>query len=205
MNKKENSNCSGTEQLERVNDMVSGSSKFEYEIIRSNRRTIAITVLRDSKVLVKAPMRYPLEELEKFVDSKERWILEKQSVVRIKQHNHAEAKKLSAGMLNQNGITYRETARNAIVPRVVFYAKLMQVHFNGIRIKEQKSRWGSCSSKGNLNFNWRLVLMPQEVLDYVVVHELCHLRHMNHSREFWAYVEEIMPDYRRWKKWLKEY
>lgn len=205
MNKKENSNCSGTEQLERVNDMVSGSSKFEYEIIRSNRRTIAITVLRDSKVLVKAPMRYPLEELEKLVDSKERWILEKQSVVRIKQHNHAEAKKLAAGMLNQNGITYRETARNAIVPRVVFYAKLMQVHFNGIRIKEQKSRWGSCSSKGNLNFNWRLVLMPQEVLDYVVVHELCHLRHMNHSREFWAYVEEIMPDYRRWKKWLKEY
>lgn len=185
--------------------MVSSSNTFEYEIIRSSRKTIAITISRDGKVLVKAPRQYPSGELKKFVESKERWILDKQRLVRIKQDNHAKEMRMTADMLNQNGMTYREMARGVIVPRVISYAERMQVHFHDIQIKEQKSRWGSCSSKGNLNFNWRLVLMPQEVLDYVVVHELCHLRYMNHSKEFWAYVEEIMPDYMRWKKWLKEY
>ena len=80
----------------------------------------------------------------------------------------------------------------------------MGVTYGRISIREQKTRWGSCSSKGNLNFNWRLIFAPPEVLDYVVVHELAHRKEMNHSKAFYAIVESIMPDYRKWKKWLKE-
>lgn len=100
---------------------------------------------------------------------------------------------------------YRERAAEMLCGRVAFYAPLLQVEPGTLRVKEQKSRWGSCSGKGNLNFNWKLIMAPPEVLDYVVVHELCHLIHMNHSREFWRQVERIMPDYDRYRRWLKEH
>lgn len=80
----------------------------------------------------------------------------------------------------------------------------MGVSYGSITVREQKTRWGSCSAKGNLNFNWKLVLMPEEILDYVVVHELAHRLQMNHSTEFWDEVEKILPDYRKRRQWLKE-
>ena len=80
----------------------------------------------------------------------------------------------------------------------------MGVSYGSITVREQKTRWGSCSAKGNLNFNWKLVLMPEEILDYVVVHELAHRLQMNHSTEFWDEVEKILPDYRNRRQWLKE-
>ena len=99
---------------------------------------------------------------------------------------------------------YLEQAKRVVSKRVRFYQNRMQEQVESIRIKDVKSRWGSCSSKRNLNFNWRLVMAPMEVLDYVVVHELCHLREMNHSKAFWNLVEEILPDYRKSREWLKE-
>ena len=94
-------------------------------------------------------------------------------------------------------------AEQHIPRRVAVYAGKMGVTYGRIRIKDQKTLWGSCSSRKNLNFNWRLVMAPGEVLDYVVVHELCHLKHMNHSAEFWDCVEEILPEYREHRRWLK--
>ena len=88
--------------------------------------------------------------------------------------------------------------------RVEYYARQMGVSYGRITIREQKTRWGSCSGKGNLNFNWKLTLMPPEVLDYVVVHELAHRREMNHSRDFWKIVEQVLPDYQERRKRLKE-
>lgn len=88
--------------------------------------------------------------------------------------------------------------------RVMHFQQQTGGRVNEIRIKDQKTRWGSCSSLRNLNFSWRLILAPPEVLDYVVVHELCHLTHMNHSRDFWNMVESVMPEYKEHKKWLKE-
>lgn len=88
--------------------------------------------------------------------------------------------------------------------RVMHYLQFTGGEVKSIRIKDQKTRWGSCSSLHNLNFNWRLIMAPGEVLDYVVVHELCHLTHMNHSRDFWNMVEKVMPDYRVYRKWLKD-
>ena len=88
--------------------------------------------------------------------------------------------------------------------RVAYYAEKLGVSYGKITLRQQKTRWGSCAANGNLNFNWLLILAPPEVLDYVVVHELCHRREMNHSQAFWKEVEKILPDYRERQKWLKD-
>ena len=98
---------------------------------------------------------------------------------------------------------YRKQAGMIIEERVRYYAAFMGEEYGQIRIKDQKSCWGSCSGKRNLNFNWHLVLTPMEILDYVVVHELCHLKQMNHSMAFWKEVEKILPDYKERRKWLR--
>lgn len=99
---------------------------------------------------------------------------------------------------------YQSQAEKILKDRVEYYSRFIAEQAGTVRIKEQKSRWGSCSAKGNVNLNWRLLLAPQEVLDYVVVHELAHLKFMNHSRDFWNHVAEILPDYKQWDSWLKQ-
>ena len=100
---------------------------------------------------------------------------------------------------------YRERAKGIFQARVKFFAECLGVKVNQIRVKSQKTRWGSCSSKGNLNFNWHAIVASPEVIDYLVVHECCHLVHMNHSKEFWNLVESICPNYRETRKWLKNH
>lgn len=99
---------------------------------------------------------------------------------------------------------YRKEAALIISEKAAYYAGILKVAFQGIHIKDQRSRWGSCSSKKNLNFNWRLIMAPEPVLDYVVIHELCHLKHMDHSAAFWELVESICPEYKQYKRWLKD-
>ncbi|MFL0248368.1 M48 family metallopeptidase [Candidatus Clostridium stratigraminis] len=98
---------------------------------------------------------------------------------------------------------YVEKAREIFKERINFYSNILKVSPNRIAIKDQKSRWGSCSSKGNINLNYRLIMAPMEVMDYVIVHELCHLIHLNHSKEFWSLVKEVFPNYLKCKEWLK--
>jgi len=98
---------------------------------------------------------------------------------------------------------YIQKAIDSFNKSIKVYSQLIGVKFNRICLREQKTRWGSCSSKGNLNFNWKLIMAPSFVLEYIVVHELCHLIHMNHSKVFWLKVEEFMPDYRSAELWLK--
>lgn len=97
-----------------------------------------------------------------------------------------------------------EKAQDIIRARTEELSKVIGVVFNNIRIKDTKTRWGSCSSKGNLNFNFRIVMSPEVVMDYIIIHELCHLKHMNHSQEFWRCVESYMPDYPKYKDWLRK-
>lgn len=99
---------------------------------------------------------------------------------------------------------YVTQAAELIPQRVKYFHQYSPEEIHNVTIKDQKTRWGSCSSKHNLNFNWRLILVPSEVLDYVVVHEISHLRHMNHSKEFWKEVERVLPQYKASEKWLKE-
>lgn len=99
---------------------------------------------------------------------------------------------------------YIKIAGDRIKERLVYYSELLGVKYNNVRIKEQKTRWGSCSKKGNLNFNWKLIIAPDWILDYIVVHELCHLLFLNHSREFWNLVGEYMHEYKAARIWLKD-
>lgn len=99
---------------------------------------------------------------------------------------------------------YIRNARIRFESRCAYFAPLIGVTYHTLRIKNQKSRWGSCSGKGNLNFNWKLIMAPEEVLDYLVVHELCHLKYMDHSKEFWSLVASILPDYRKREQWIEE-
>ena len=107
-------------------------------------------------------------------------------------------------MTREKVIALAEEALEVIQTRVEYFARVIGVTYGKITIRNQKTRWGSCSSKGNLNFNCLLMLAPPEVLDYVVVHELCHRKQMNHSKAFWSEVEKVLPDYKEARKWLKE-
>ncbi len=100
---------------------------------------------------------------------------------------------------------YRNAARAQLEARTAYYQKITGGHYTSITIRDQKTRWGSCSSRGTLSFNYRLIFAPAKVLDYVVVHELCHLTHMNHSKDFWDMVASVMPDYKDCKNWLKNH
>ncbi|HHU32947.1 MAG: M48 family metallopeptidase [Zhaonellaceae bacterium] len=99
---------------------------------------------------------------------------------------------------------YKEEAKKVLNERVKFFALQEGIAYQKVKITSASRRWGSCSSKGNLNFTWKLVMTPLDIIDYVVVHELCHLEFLNHSREFWAKVERIMPDYKLKQKWLAD-
>ena len=100
---------------------------------------------------------------------------------------------------------YRDKARARFESRVAYYHKITGGRYTSVTVRDQKTRWGSCSSRGTLSFNYRLIFAPPEILDYVVVHELCHLTHMNHSKDFWHMVGTVMPDYKIYKNWLKDH
>lgn len=171
------------------------------EIIRSNRKTIAIEIKSDATVLVRAPYFVKDAEIHRFVKEKERWIVEHLEKMKERQRTAEGVQKLTRDEMEQ----LADTASKVIPQRVRHYAEIMQVRYGRITIRNQKTRWGSCSEKGNLNFNCLLMLAPEEVLDYVVVHELCHLIEMNHSKAFWQQVEGVMPDYKRRRQWLKDH
>lgn len=99
---------------------------------------------------------------------------------------------------------YRRSAHENFKKRLDYYCEVTGSSYNTMRIKEQKTRWGSCSKRNNLNFNWKLIMSPQWVMDYVIVHELCHLRFLNHSKEYWELVSLYMPSYSKAQEWLKK-
>ena len=170
---------------------------IEYELIRSNRKTLTIQVKPDGSVIVRAPVRLAKYRIAKFVKDHETWIFAQQE----KLEKYRENMHVITDEERQEGILQ---AKKIFPERTAYFAERMGVTYNRITIREQKTRWGSCSSAGNLNFNWKLVLMPPGVLDYVVVHELAHRREMNHSAAFWKVVATWMPDYKKYRKWLRD-
>lgn len=166
---------------------------ISYRVVRSNRRTVAIQITPSGEVVVRCSRHMPIRTVESFVASKTDWI-EKHLV-----------RKVSTEPMPPEQVKALAAAAKADLPaRVARFAANMGVEYGRITVRAQRSRWGSCSGKGNLNFNCLLMLAPETVRDYVVVHELCHRRQMNHSPQFWAEVEAVLPDYRESRKWLKE-
>lgn len=175
--------------------------QVKIEVIKSNRKTIAIEIKSDASVLVRAPFFMRDAEIQKFVKEKERWITEHLQKVAERQQKTEHVQKLTMEEVNQ----LADLALDVIPKKVRYYADRIKVSYGRITIRNQKTRWGSCSGKGNLNFNCLLMLAPDEVINYVVVHELCHLIEMNHSKAFWQQVESVMPDYKTYRQWLKEH
>ncbi len=171
----------------------------EVSVIKSNRKTISIQV-KPNEVIVRAPSRMKQSEIEKFVESKRNWIekhleslSERQKLLeKIEPYTEEEIK------------DFIIKAKEIIPKKVEFYADKIGVTYNKITIRCQRTRWGSCSSKGNLNFNCLLVLLPDEIIDSVVVHELCHRKQMNHSEKFYAEIEKVFPEYKRCHVWLNK-
>lgn len=182
--------------------MLGDAANIKYTVIRSSRRTMAIQVCPDLRVLVRAPRRVSDKEIADFVKREEAWILKT-----IEKYKARGARQQAENLepLSDNDIRQMaEKALKVIPERVKYWSGLMGIGYGRITIRNQRTRWGSCSNQGNLNFNCLLMLVPDEVLDYVVIHELAHRREMNHSAAFWAEVAKYKPDYKKSVKWLKD-
>jgi len=180
--------------------MVNSRQMFDFPYkIRKSRlaKSLRLEVSRASGVTLVVPQRVPLFLAKNFLLSKEAW-------VRAKLVEHQEKKSpIFPELTLKEERRARENARRLINERAHFFATILGLKYNSISIRDQKTRWGSCSRDGNLNFNFRLVFINPELLDYVVVHELCHLKELNHSPKFWQLVEEILPDYKFRRRELK--
>lgn len=175
---------------------------MKVKIIRSNRKSYSIQVNSDLSVTIRAPRRATDKEIGRILKEKQSWILKQERRIREQKNLYEE--------LGMKPLTREEIEKLAdqaveyIPGRVEYFAKKEGISYGRITIRNQKTRWGSCSSRGNLNFNCLLMLAPPEVIDYVVVHELCHRRQMNHQKAFWDEVEKILPEYKKSQEWLKE-
>ena len=173
---------------------------MEVTVIRSKRKSIAVQLKPDGAIVVRAPKWMKDRDIESFLQEKSAWIGKHQKRLQERQ----EQRNQLAPYTEEELRALVKQAREVIPQKVRYYAPIVGVDYGRIVIRRQHSRWGSCSSKGNLNFNCLLVLLPEEVIDYVVVHELCHRKHMNHSQQFYREVERVYPEYKRCMKWLKE-
>ncbi len=209
-------------------------------IIKSDRKTVAIRVLSDGTVEVRAPKSISDVELDVIIASKEAWIKKKLAELtaqnsKIKEHKFADGElflylgheyklklvdkqnvplKLHGSFLLSRAYLpfarqlfinwYTNRAYEKIGERLKHYSEIMGLKYKKMGITGAQRRWGSCSTEGSINFSYRLVMAPIEVIDYVVVHELAHIKHPNHSKKFWATVEAVIPDYKEREKWLKE-
>ena len=177
-------------------------SDIKIEIIRSSRKTLAIEIRPDMRVIVRAPYQASGSYIERFISDRADWIVK--HLRRMEQKNRQCNDALPVKKLSNNDIKELADKACACIPgRVAHFAPLVGVTYGRITIRNQRTRWGSCSSKGNLNFNCLLMLTPPEVIDYVVVHELCHRKEMNHSQLFWNEVARVLPGYAEQEKWLK--
>lgn len=170
-------------------------SKNAYRVIRSDRRTLAIQIMPDGAVVVRCPRHISEKQIRAFVEGKADW---------IKKHTRP-VDVVSQKLTREELQNLKDRTRLLIQQRLRYFAPLVGVTYGKVTIRHQRTRWGSCSGKGNLNFNCLLALTPPEVLDYVVVHELCHRKELNHSSRFWEAVGSILPDYAVSRKWLKEH
>lgn len=162
---------------------------FDYTLIRSKRKSVSIQVDENCGITVRAPLRISQKDIDKILQEKKTWlektiVLQREKKKQIKQYSENEIKLL------------RKKAKEIIPSKVKYYAEIMQVNPNSVKINSAKKRYGSCSGANNLNFSLFLMDKDERFIDYVVVHELAHIKHHNHSKDFYRFIEEFMPDYK---------
>lgn len=210
-------------------------NEIPFEIVRSNRKTLALTIDSEARLIVRAPMQLGEDVIRDFIKKKSRWITDKQRQVNdyaTKQSAfvledgenvlylgksyailHKDVQEVMAQgnfLLVPEDMALEEFAEwmkaqgeMVISDRVDYYSNLMGVKYASVKMSEAKRRWGSCGVGNTLNFAWRLVMCPQSVIDYVVVHELSHITYKDHSAKFWTRVATVMPNYKEMQDWLR--
>ena len=169
----------------------------DYTLIRSNRKTLSLTVKQDLSVVVRAPRRVSQKQADAFVTQNEEWIRRRRSEVEAEN-------RLAVTLSPGEEDALRRKAKEILPRRVQYFSERMGLVPTGIRITGAKTRFGSCSGKNSLNFSWRLMMYPMEAVDYVVVHELAHIRHKNHGKGFYQLIESYLPDYKIRRELLKD-
>ena len=171
----------------------------KYTIIKSFKKSCSITVERDGTVTIRAPFFMSERRIREIIDERKEWIERAQKKIASRSERLNSLTPITSSEIK----ALKVTAKPIITEKVRLFADKIGVKYGKITIRNQKTRYGSCSAKGNLNFNCLIMLMPEKIIDYVIVHELCHIKELNHSRRFWNEVESILPDYKERRKWLK--
>ena len=175
-----------------------GDKLMEYEIIRSSRKTIAIQIKAGGRVIVRAPLRSAKKDIERIVGQNRDWI--EKNIKRLEEMAGETPNEPSDEQIKE----YKRLAKAIIPQKVEYFSRIMGVTPTGITITSAKTRFGSCSPKNSLSFSWRLMQYEESEIDYVVVHELAHIRHHDHSKAFYAVVASVMPDYKERQAVLKK-
>lgn len=169
---------------------------MDYELTRSKRKTLSMTITKSLAISVKAPLKYPKVLIDEFVASHEKWIERHKEIQRVRNLTETE--------LDEGRITELKALAKAEIPRrVEHYSNIMELYPSSVKITSAKTRFGSCSGKNSLCFSYMLMQYPTEAIDYVVVHELAHIKEKNHSAAFYSLVAEYLPDYKAREKMLK--
>lgn len=178
--------------------------ELPYTLVRSSRKSCAISIDPEGQITVRVPLRISQKEIAHLLVEKRIWIITKYLEAE-KQRQNRPVSNLTDAQRTALEKRYIVAAKEYFPKRAAYFVQFTGGSYNRITIRDQKTRWGSCSARGTLSFNWRLMLAPPTIADYVIVHELCHLTYMNHSADFWQKVESVYPDYRTARKWLKDH
>ncbi len=190
-------------------------------LIRSKRRTISLMIKDDGALLVRAPERTRIEYVNKFIKEKENWIAKHQELMKafLKKKKtykfitdegilllgkRVRPKGLELKNIDEIKLWYKKKAAILISKRLDFFTKKFGLHYGALKITSARKRWGSCSGRNDMNFSWRLIMADKKAIDYVIVHEIAHIKHKDHSAKFWDCVESMMKDYRKYDSWLEE-
>lgn len=175
---------------------------FNWQLVRSARaRSIRITIYPTGEVKVTASRLTPEFLVKKFVNSKSVWIAKK--LAHFSKHPVSDERKLLNSLGRKDFKEQKSRALELVCGRLEHFNKHYNFTYRNVSIRNQKSRWGSCSHRSNLSFNFKLIYLKPEIQDYIVVHELCHLKEMNHSKRFWNLVSEMVPNWKELRRELK--
>lgn len=169
---------------------------MEYKIVRSDRKTLALEITDSAELLVRAPRKIPQARIDEFVEKNKAWVESRTERVKAYIETHPEP-------TDEQKAEYIAEAKKYLPVRVAYYSAIMGVEPVGITLTGAKKRFGSCSGKNRISFSWRIMAYPKELIDYVIVHELAHIKHHNHSSEFYSVIAEVMPDHRERREKLK--
>lgn len=172
---------------------------FECLFRKSGRASrIRLTVHCDGRVIATLPNRFPIKVAEEFVQEKSAWVAKKLNEFKDKNTS------ILSSRDRKQYLALKEEVRALVKRKLDHYNSYYQHSFKSIRIRDQRTRWGSCSSDGNLNFNYKIIHLPEKYQDYVIVHELCHLKELNHSESFWRLVQKTIPQARQLSKEIRK-